>query len=138
MTPEDIKTVQDTFAIVRPSAEQVAETFYGRLFEIAPEVRSLFPDDIKPQGRKLMTMLATVVDKLDQLDSLIPAVQDLGRRHTEYGTQPQHYDVVGEALLWTLEQGLGEAFTPEAKEAWTRAYTTLAGVMKDAAQSQAA
>ncbi len=133
MTPEEIKIIQETFAAVRSSAEQVAEIFYGRLFEIAPAVRPLFPEDLKPQGRKLMTMLATVVDGIENLDDLVPAVQDLGRRHVGYGTHAEHYDAVGAALLWTLEQGLGEAWTPQAKDAWTAAYTVLATVMKDAA-----
>ncbi len=133
MTPQEIEIIQNTFAAVRTSAEQVAEIFYGRLFEIAPAVRPLFPDDLKPQGRKLMTMLATVVDGLENLGDLVPAVQDLGRRHVRYGTAPEHYDAVGAALLWTLEQGLGDAWSDEAKDAWTAAYTTLATVMKDAA-----
>ena len=135
MTPQEIEIVQSTFALVRSSAEQVAETFYGRLFETAPGVRTFFPDDLKPQGRKLMTMLATVVDGLENLGDLVPAVQDLGRRHIGYGTLPEHYDAVGAALLWTLEQGLGDAWTPEAKDGWTTAYTTLATVMKDAAEA---
>lgn len=133
MTPQEIEIVQNTFALVRSSTEQVAEIFYGRLFEIAPGVRSFFPEDLKPQGRKLMTMLATVVDGLENLDELVPAVQDLGRRHIGYGTLPEHYDAVGAALLWTLEQGLGDAWTPPAKDAWTTAYTVLATVMKAAA-----
>lgn len=139
MTPQEIEIIQNTFAAVRTSAEQVAEIFYGRLFEIAPTVRPLFPDDLKPQGRKLMTMLATVVDGLENLGDLVPAVQDLGRRHVGYGTAPEHYDAVGAALLWTLEQGLGDAWNEAAKDAWTAAYTTLATVMKDAAaQAKAA
>jgi hemoglobin-like flavoprotein len=138
MTPEQVKLIQDSFNQVRPAAEKVAEIFYGRLFEVAPGVRALFSDDVKPQGRKLMTMLATVVDGLDKLDDLVPAVQDLGARHVGYKAEPAHYDVVGEVLLWTLGQGLGDDFTADVEAAWTEAYTILASVMKDAAAQQTA
>lgn len=133
MTPEQIEHVQTTWAKVAPSAEQVARLFYGRLFEIAPEVKPLFTSDIEEQGKKLMQMLNVAVTSLNKLDTILPAVQELGVRHTEYQVEPEHYDVVGEALLWTLNEGLGEDFTPEVKQAWTETYVTLATVMKDAA-----
>lgn len=133
MTPEQIELVQTTWAKVAPSADQVAILFYGRLFEIAPEVKPLFKGDMAEQGKKLMTMLAVAVNGLPKLDTIVGAVQDMGVRHTDYGVEPQHYDSVGAALLWTLEQGLGEAYTPEVAEAWTETYVTLATVMKDAA-----
>jgi len=133
MTPSQIQAVQSSFARVRPISDQAGEMFYRRLFEIAPSVRPLFKGDIAEQQRKLMQMLTVAVGSLDNLDAIIPAVQALGARHAGYGVQDSHYDVVAEALLWTLETGLGAAFTSDVKEAWVVAYGTLAAVMKDAA-----
>jgi hemoglobin-like flavoprotein len=133
MTPEQVKLVQDSFAQVAPIADKAADLFYDRLFVIAPEVRSLFPDDLSEQKKKLMQMLATAVSNLHQVEKILPAVQDLGRRHVGYGVTAKHYQPVGAALLWTLEQGLGPAFTPQVKEAWTATYVTVADVMKSAA-----
>lgn len=138
MTPTQIKLVQDSFEQLVPIAEQAAAMFYGRLFDIDPELRSMFRADLSEQGRKLMTMIRTAVNGLNNLDEIVPAVQALGRRHVEYGVLPADYDSVGEALLWTLKQGLGDAFTPEVKEAWTLTYELLAGAMKDAAAQVAA
>ena len=137
MTPEQITLVKDSFAKVRPIAPQAAALFYGRLFEIAPEVRPLFKGDIEEQGRKLMQVIATAVGALDRLDTIVPTVQDLGRRHVKYGVSDAHYDKVAEALLWTLGQGLGDGFTPAVREAWTMTYTVLADTMKAAAKQAA-
>lgn len=133
MTPEQVELVQSSFKKVEPIATTAGDLFYGRLFEIAPEVRPMFPDDISDQRDKLMKMLATAVNNLHRVEEIIPAVQDLGRRHVDYGVKDAHYDTVGSALLWTLEQGLKDDFTAEVKEAWTETYMTLAGVMKEAA-----
>ena len=133
MTPETQSLVRDSFAKVAPIAPQAAALFYGRLFELDPTLKPLFKGDMTEQGRKLMTMIGTAVANLNKLDAIVPAVQDLGRRHTSYGVQPQHYATVGSALLWTLGQGLGEAFTPQVEAAWTEVYTVLATVMQDAA-----
>ncbi|MEN1678943.1 MAG: globin family protein [Planctomycetota bacterium] len=133
MDAEKINLVQTTWAKVAPSADQVAVLFYDRLFEIAPEVRPLFKGDMAEQGQKLMQMLSIAVNGLPQLEAIVPAVQEMGVRHKDYGVTPEQYDSVGAALLWTLEQGLGEDFTPEVKDAWTETYVTLATVMKDAA-----
>jgi hemoglobin-like flavoprotein len=133
MTPRDVELVQSTFGAVKPIAGQAADLFYARLLEIAPHIRALFPDDLTEQKRKLMTMLAAAVANLHQMEAILPAVEDLGRRHAGYGVTAEHFKPVGEALLWTLEQGLGPAFTPHVKEAWASAYTTLASVMTAAA-----
>ena len=138
MTPAEIELVQTSFKSVVPISAQAADLFYGRLFEIAPEVRSMFPADSHGQKKKLMGMLATAVTNLHQVEKIVPAVQDLGRRHVGYGVTGAHYKPVGEALIWTLDKGLGDAFTPEVKGAWVAAYTTLTGVMPDAAASAAA
>ena len=130
MTPDQVKLVQCSFKSVTPIASKAADLFYDRLFEIAPEVRGLFPADMSGQKVKLVGMLATAVNNLHQLDVILPAVQELGARHRGYGVSADHYAPVGAALLWTLEQGLGEAFTPEVRAAWADAYSALAGAMQ--------
>jgi hemoglobin-like flavoprotein len=129
MTLDQVKLVQESFAKVAPISETAAELFYGRLFEIAPAVKAMFPDDMTEQRKKLMMMLAAVVNGLGNLESILPAASALAKRHVSYGAKPAHYPVVGSALLWTLEKGLGEAWTPELAEAWTTAYGTLSGYM---------
>ena len=129
MTPEEVKLVQQSFSRVAPISEQAAVLFYDRLFEIAPQVRSMFPDDMTEQRRKLMVMLAAVVGGLGDLPSILPAASALAKRHVAYGAKAEHYPVVGSALLWTLEKGLGEAWTPDVAVAWTTAYSTLSGYM---------
>jgi len=137
MTPTDITLVQTTFAKVAPAAKDVAALFYGRLFELEPALRPMFKTDLAEQGAKLMAMLAAVVKGLDDLGALVPVAQNLARRHVHYGVQPEHYAVVGAALLWTLQQGLGSEFTPAVASSWTTAYETLSGVMVAAAYPQA-
>ena len=134
MTPEQVNHVQDSFAKIAPCGDTVAELFYGRLFSIAPEVRLLFPKDLSEQKKKLVQMLAVMVTKLHTFETIIPAVQNLGRRHRGYGVTPKHYAAVGTALLWTLEQGLGSAFTPQVKDAWTATYAAVADTMRGAAE----
>ena len=133
MNPKQIDLVQSTFELVSPNAEAVANLFYQRLFELDPSLRPLFKSDMKSQGAKLMKTLSIVVWGLNETDKLIPVVSQLGARHVGYGVKDAHYDTVGAALLWTLGMGLGDEFTKDAEEAWTAAYTLLAGVMKAAA-----
>jgi hemoglobin-like flavoprotein len=134
MTPEQIFLVQRSWKQVLPIADTAAEMFYTKLFSLDPSVKPLFKGDMKTQGRKLMAMIGTAVGGLTQLDTIVPAVQDLGRRHVKYGVKDSHYDTVGGALLWTLEHGLGDAFTPDVKAAWTTVYGVLSTTMKDAAK----
>lgn len=129
MTPDQVTLVQQSFSKVAPIADQAATLFYGRLFELAPEVKPLFKGDMTEQGRKLMGTLAVVVGGLTKLEAILPAASALAKKHVSYGVKPQHYTPVGAALLWTLEQGLGPAWTAETAEAWTSAYTTLSGYM---------
>jgi hemoglobin-like flavoprotein len=138
MNADQIVLVQESWKSVLPISEKAAELFYGRLFEIEPSVRELFPDDLTEQGAKLMKMINIAVNGLSNLESIVPAVQDLGVRHVGYGVKDEHYDAVGEALIWTLGTGLGDAFTDEVKDAWVTVYTTLADTMKDAAKESAA
>jgi nitric oxide dioxygenase len=137
MNAAQIALVQSSFAKVEPTSEQAAAIFYDRLFELAPQVRALFTGDMALQGRKLMAMLRTVTIKLNDLDDLVPAVQKLAVRHVGYGAEPAHYAVVGQALIDTLDKGLGTDFTPEVREAWTTAYALLSGVMIEAAAQPA-
>ncbi|WP_425404260.1 globin family protein [Hwanghaeella sp.] len=137
MTPEQIKLVQSSFQKVLPIADTAADIFYDRLFEIAPEVRSLFPDDMKEQKKKLLKMLAGAVNGLDRVEEVVPVLQGLGVRHAGYNVKLEQYDTVGAALLYTLGKGLGDDFTPEVEEAWTECYSLVAGVMKEA-QAQVA
>lgn len=129
MTPEQVKLVQASFAKVAPIAGTAATLFYDRLFEVAPQVRPLFPDDMTEQKLKLMGMLAVVVKGLDNLPAILPAASMLAKRHVAYGAQLAHYPVVGGALLWTLEKGLGPEWNPGLAAAWTAAYTVLSDFM---------
>lgn len=133
MTPEQKQMVKASWAQVLPIQETAAELFYGRLFDEYPEVQPYFKDDMKEQGRKLMAMLNTAVSGLDNLERLVEPLKALGKTHKGYGVRAEDYDKVGAAFLWTLEQGLGDAFTPEVREAWTATYTTVARVMIDGA-----
>jgi len=133
MTPEQITLVQSTWKQVVPIQATAASLFYGRLFELDPTLRPLFKTDIAEQGEKLMKMIDAAVGGLSDLGALVPAVEALGQRHVGYGVEDGHYDTVASALLWTLEKGLGEAFTEPVKAAWTETYVTLATVMKKAA-----
>jgi hemoglobin-like flavoprotein len=136
MTPEEKALVQSTFAQLVPIADQAASLFYARLFEMDPGLRPLFRSDMREQGKKLMQMIGACVNGLDALEQLVPTVKDLGRRHAGYGVTDAHYETVGGALLWTLERGLGSAFTPAVQAAWTTVYTVLATTMKAGAQEQ--
>lgn len=125
----DIDLVQHSFMQIEPLSMVVGRTFYERLFETNPEIRPLFKGDLEVQGEQLMEMIGTAVAGLDDLDALIPAVQKLGARHRKYGVEVGHYGAVAEALIWTLEQGLGEAFTPDVRTAWVNVYGVLAETM---------
>lgn len=139
LTEAQKQLVFDSWEKVKPISETAASLFYEKLFELDPEVKPMFSkSDMKEQGKKLMQMIGVAVNGLNSLDKLIPAVQDLGKRHVGYGVTAQHYDTVGTALLDTLAKGLGDDFTPDTKEAWTITYTTIADVMKEASYGKAA
>ncbi len=143
MTPRQIDLIRASWSAVEPIADTAATLFYDQLFELDPAIRRLFRrTDMAAQRKILMQTLTVVVKSLDKLDTIVPAVQALGRRHAGYGVRSEHYESVGIALLWTLEQGLGDAFDDETREAWAAAYGTLASVMiaaaDDAAQHSAA
>jgi hemoglobin-like flavoprotein len=131
MTPESRRLVKESWARLEPIAEAAA-LFYGRLFELDPALRHLFLNDMAQQGRTFMQTLGMAVRGLDRLEEMVPALESLGRRHGAFGVRDAHYETVERALLWTLERGLGDAFTPAVREAWSDACGLLAEVMKRA------
>jgi hemoglobin-like flavoprotein len=133
MTPKQIELVQASWRLVIPIEDTAAVLFYNRLFELDPSLRKMFRGNMQQQGHRLMTMLGYAVAGLSQLDVLVPALRDLGRRHRGYGVAAAHYEMVGSAFLWTLEKGLGAAFTPEVKDAWAAVYGVMASTMQEAA-----
>jgi hemoglobin-like flavoprotein len=136
-TQDDLRLVRESFDKVVPIAGVAADLFYERLFYMAPSLRHLFPTDMRDQKRKLMVMLAAAVQELDDLDTLAPKLMQLGARHTAYGVKDEHYKTVGEALIWTLERGLGNAFTPAVERAWVRVYLLMAATMQAGADETA-
>lgn len=138
MSPEQVRLVQQSFAQIGGGGQAVARSFYGRLFEIDPSTRVLFKADLGAQGIKLMAMLALVVKALDHIEPLVPAIEGLARRHVGYGVSERQYPSVGAALVWTLDQALGDKFTPELRAAWVAAYGFLSTTMISAARVEAA
>ena len=139
MNPHQQQLIRDTWAQVTPIADEAARLFYERLFELDPALRRLFArTDMPAQRRNLVQTLTVVVKSIDKLETLVPAVEALGRRHAGYGVRPKHYATVGQALLDTLALGLGDSFTPDARDAWAEAYGLLADVMISAAEAKAA
>jgi len=139
MTPTQVETIRASWVQVEPISDEVASLFYGRLFDLDPMIRRVFRwTDMVQHKKILMQTLAVVVRGLDRFEELVPAIEALGRRHATYGAREAQYDTVGEALLWALREGLGDAFTPDVREAWAEAYYTLASVMIGAASGEAA
>ena len=135
----DVALVQQSWEQVLPIADAAAQLFYGRLFELDPSLRHMFTQtNMVEQRRKLMQMITVAVRGLERINELVPAIEAMGRRHADYGVTNAHYATVGDALIWTLEQGLGAAFTPQVRSAWIEVYTLLASVMQRGASQQAA
>lgn len=134
MTTAEITLVKDSFRKIVPLADQAAALFYARLFELDPSLRGMFRGDMAEQGRKLMAMIATAVATLERIEMIVPMVRQLGARHVGYGVRESHYATVGDALLWTLEKGLGGDFTPAVRDAWSSLYSLLANTMMDASR----
>lgn len=134
LTELDIDCIRQSFHDFVRAADDSGGLFYARLFEIAPELRPLFRGDIRQQGVKLMSMLAAIVAQLNSYDQLRPLLEDLARSHVSYGATPEHYEVIGDTLAWTLDKTLGTRFDPIARDAWTRGYRALADAMIEAAE----
>jgi hemoglobin-like flavoprotein len=130
LTVDDIGLVRTSFARIAPIQEVAADLFYDRLFKVAPELQQLFPADLRKQKRKLMQMIATAVSGLNNFDRLVPMVKALGARHSGYGVTAAHYGIVGEALLWALEQGLGKECNAQVRSAWAKVYGILSATMQ--------
>jgi len=133
MTERQIEEIRSTFRMIEPTANSAMVAFYERMFELDPAMRPMFHVTVEEQGKKLAQVIAIVVKSLDRMEEILPAVRELGARHGQYGVTEQHYGTGGAALLWTLEQGLGEAFTEEVKESWSLDYRTLTGAMMESA-----
>jgi hemoglobin-like flavoprotein len=131
ITKTQIALVQSSFRHVLPIAEEAGLLFYERVFTLAPGTRALFDDDIRTQAKRTMAAVKTAVDGLGDVDVVFPFLVRLGARHVRYGVRHEHFDVVGAALLWTLEQGLGERFTPAVRDAWVAAWDVIAGAMRE-------
>jgi hemoglobin-like flavoprotein len=132
MTPEQIKLIEESFEKVAERAQDAATVFYNRLFSMKPALRLLFPEDLTEQKKKLMTMLGVAIKSLQEPNALIPVLENLGRRHALYGVRDEHYDTVGAALLLTLRDALGSAFTADVHAAWAKMYSFVAMIMKRA------
>ena len=137
MTPHQQNLIKESFGMVAPIAHQAAEIFYNRMFELDPSTKPLFAHtEMSDRYRTLMQTLTVVVKSIDNLEPLVPAVQTLGRRHGSYGVEPRHFEVAGRALLDTLAIGLGDAFTPECREAWIEAFGILSSVMIESMEAE--
>ena len=138
MTPLQVQLVRASFQLVEPIADQAADLFYTRLFSAQPQLRAMFRGDMRAQGATLMRMIAVAIRHLDRPEILMPQLRTLGVRHAGYGVHAAHYDMVGEALLGTLRDGLGAAFTADVEEAWVAMYALVSRTMQDAAALRAA
>lgn len=137
LAAETKATVRRTWKLAKADSARLTKHFYGRLFEIAPQARGLFPEDLREQRRKLALSLDAVVTKLDDLNTVIVELTRLGERHAAYGAEPEHYPIVGEALVWALKEQLGQEWTPEVEQAWVEIYGIASSVMIDAQQTVA-
>ena len=135
LTPSQVGIVQDSFKRIGPQATEISRIFYDELFRISPELRDLFPQDMSAHKSKFVQMLAGVVRSLDQIASISEELVDLGRRHMSYDVEDEHYAIVGEALLWTLNRVLGLEFTPEVRDAWASAYDMITRVMQEGSEA---
>ncbi len=129
LNKSQIQLVQESIQDILPVAQQTGEQFYEHLFEVAPPLRDLFHSDMRSQSRKLMTILIHIVANLDQWEGLEEELAELARRHIDYQVEITHYDQIGEALFWTLQQKLGNTWTPLLEEAWQAAYQQIADAM---------
>ncbi len=131
MTHEQVRLVQESFALIRDDLEHFAEVFYMQLFELSPDIQHMYRGDQKERERNLAGMLNTIVNALDRLDDIKPDLQSLGRRHISYGVRSKDYQAFGEVLMWTIEKFLNTAFTPDVQESWYSFYEYISGVMRE-------
>jgi hemoglobin-like flavoprotein len=137
MTPEQKDLIRNSFDALWPVHRRLAEQFYGRFFELAPDSRRLFPEDMERQHLKLMDTIAAIVGALDNREMFQSIIRHTGRKHAHFGVQPTHFVAFGDALIWGLQQQFGPAFTPDLKQAWIVLYEAVQGEMMRAAQTAA-
>jgi hemoglobin-like flavoprotein len=130
LTREHIRLIRETAPAVLQLAGPMSQLFYGRLFELSPDLRPMFRGDIRAQGKKFTDMLGSLVEGIDHLDSAAQGLREMGQRHAGYGVKPEHYSVVGGAFLWTLSQTLESDFSPEVRQAWTALIEEIATAMQ--------
>ena len=135
MKTEQVQLIRDSLIQVRPLADQIAESFYSHMFEIAPHLRRLFTGNMKTQGAMLMTSLELAVSSLDDMQSLLPSIQALGERHISYGVKKEYYPYAKESFLWALEKQLKYEFSPALKSAWSEAFDALIETMSSVADN---
>ncbi len=135
MTPREKQLVRDSLPSIRDVAGPVSKLFYGRLFELEPSLRGLFHEDIGRQGLKLVDMLSAVVDNLDRIEALNPVLQSMGKRHVEYGVTTRHYELLEQAMLWSLGIALEREFDPETRDAWRKVFDAVSLAMQQGATS---
>lgn len=135
LTQRQVQLVQHSFSLVEPISEQATDIFYDSLFKIDPSLKPLFRNNMKVQGRKLISMLKAAVEGLDDLDALVPALKQLAQRHNAYGTKKSHFTPVGNALLYTLKTGLGSEYTDEVRHAWISVIHVVSDTMKTEIQN---
>lgn len=136
MTPRQIELIEDSWDFVITNTEEAGKLFYERLFSESPHLRPLFKGEMRDQERKLISLITFAVSKLNNIDEIIKDVEALGARHRNYGVKDEYYHNVASALLWTLEKGLGNRWTPEVKQAWTDLYVALMGIMTRTPEKQ--
>lgn len=137
MTPEDIKIVRSSWRkLMGIDPAILGDVFYTKLFTEQPALRKLFPADMTAQHKKLIDMLTSIVAGLENFEKMLPEIKLMAVRHIGYGVKTAHYDMVGKALLWTLEKGLQHDWNDKTKQAWTLCYQTLANVMISAANEK--
>ena len=129
----DLESLETSFDLLAPRGDELMDEFYARLFEAAPAVRPLFPDDLKRQKTMLLGALVLLRKSLRDLDAIAPKLSELGARHVEYGTRPEHYPVVGTTLIAAMASLAGDAWTPAFEQAWSDAFDVVAGVMLEGA-----
>jgi hemoglobin-like flavoprotein len=135
MTDLKILVVKNSWSYIIFQAEEVSLLFYSKLFELDPSLRPLFKGNVEEQGRKLIKMLTMIISRLQKMDDIATEVKSLGKRHVDYGTRPEHYQTVGQALLWALENTLGKRWDQETSQAWEEAYAMMANTMLEGART---
>lgn len=133
----NLDALETSFDLIAPRGDELMDEFYTRLFAAAPAVRPLFPDDMQRQKTMLLGALVLLRKSLRDLDAIVPKLRDLGARHVRYGARPEHYPVVGAALIGAMAEIAGDAWKAEYEAAWSAAFDIVAGAMLAGAEEAA-